>query len=877
MVATIAAGTAAGYYLAQSEYYLGGSEPPGQWIAAGHGLGIAPENAVERDLFERLHAALDEHGRPLLTNGGRIDRVPGYDVTFSAPKSVSVLWGLVDVPLRQEIESAQAKAVKAAIALLERNAAWSRRGHGGTRSEKVKLSVAAFQHGEARPAVHEDGSIFADPQLHTHAVILNLAQREDGTIGTLDGRRLFAWKMAAGAAYHLELASQFQALGLTICDIGKNGTFEIEGVDVDISRYFSARRGEVEALLDEAGAASATAPALAATIAKTSRSAKSTSAGADRHVQWRERAAAQGLEANRLAEEVLEAGRLESENIVDLAAPAWRERLKALMGELTQNESYFDRRQLMAATATALVGSGRMPAEAEDEADRLLADGIIVELRADTIGERRYSTPDMIRVEREVLAMATRLAASDARRPDLDLLSQLATEHGLSGEQTDAILSVSRQGRVAVMEGAAGSGKSTTLLPLVRAWQAAGCTVIGSATAWRIANQLGADLGIDARATDSWIARGKAGKSFADANTVMIVDEAGQLSSRQMHALLSEAGQSGASLVLVGDRRQLQPVGAGGALSIVARAVEVAEVRRVVRQRDPWARSAVMALAEGRTASALKAYERNGQLYYGETQRATIETLVDAAEAAKLSEPASPPLIMARTNAEARRINAEIRKRRLERGLLWGDEVILPAVTPSGHSHDLPLAAGDEIRFLIRDGSLGVVNGTVATLVSVERHESDMMLAARIGEREVEFAAAELADELGRVRLGHAYASTIYGAQGLTTETALVLLDPLADRHDTYVALSRARGATRVFVDRKGVDAAMRDSRQLSRRDAENEVTDEDRTRWLGRQLSRASIKGTTLDLVQTGEAAAKDRSRQTSHERRVPALEVER
>src|SRR5690606_2249109 len=190
------------------------------------------------------------------------------------PKSVSVLWGLSDLDLRGEIEAAQQKAVKAAIALLERNAAWSRRGRDGIRSERVELSAAAFMHGEARPAPHEDGSVFADPQLHTHTVILNLARREDGTVGALDGRRLFAWKMAAGAAYHLELASGLQALGLVLRDIGKNGVFEITAVDEALCRYFSARRGEVEALLDEAGTQSAAAPALAASIAKTSRSAK---------------------------------------------------------------------------------------------------------------------------------------------------------------------------------------------------------------------------------------------------------------------------------------------------------------------------------------------------------------------------------------------------------------------------------------------------------------------------------------------------------------------------------------------------------------------------------------------------------------------------
>lgn len=178
MVASVAAGTAAQYYLRQSEYYLGGREPTGRWMAAGAGIAVAVDALVERGDFECLHAGMDTSGHSLITNdGGRLTHVGGYDVTFSAPKSLSVLWGLADDDLRQQLEAIQDAAVKAATDLLDREAAFCRRGHNGVDIEKVKLTAAAFQHGEARPAVHEDGTTFADPALHTHVVILNLAQR----------------------------------------------------------------------------------------------------------------------------------------------------------------------------------------------------------------------------------------------------------------------------------------------------------------------------------------------------------------------------------------------------------------------------------------------------------------------------------------------------------------------------------------------------------------------------------------------------------------------------------------------------------------------------------------------------------------------------
>jgi conjugative relaxase-like TrwC/TraI family protein len=170
MVATVAAGTTAQYYLSLTDYYTGSGEPRGQWVKVGFDSGFAVGTEIGNADFESLHAGLDRKGRCLLSNqGGRQERVGGYDVTFSAPKSVSVLWGLANDTLRKKIELAQARAVEHALKVLEENAAFCRSGKNGVRREKVRLTVAAFQHGDARPAEHSDGEVFADPNLHTHA------------------------------------------------------------------------------------------------------------------------------------------------------------------------------------------------------------------------------------------------------------------------------------------------------------------------------------------------------------------------------------------------------------------------------------------------------------------------------------------------------------------------------------------------------------------------------------------------------------------------------------------------------------------------------------------------------------------------------------
>lgn len=871
MVATIAAGTSAGYYLAQSEYYLGGSEPPGEWISAGEGFGIANGAQVEAELFEHLHAAIGPDGASLLSNGGsRVDRVPGYDMTFSAPKSVSVLWALSDEELRQEIEVAQADAVRAAIAVVGRHAGFSRRGRNGLQSESVALNVAAFQHGEARPTEHDDGRVFADPQLHTHAVILNLAGRADGTVGTLDGRRLFAWKMAAGATYHLALASGLQRIGLSVSDIGKNGMFEIASVDAGLAEYFSARRTEIEEALEEAGLTSTAAPALAGAITKASRKTKAAANHTDRFKMWKEMAATRGFEPERVVEGARTAVAPTAAQEHDIRA-----RLRIIPEQLTQTESVFERRQLVAAVATALTGSGASADRIEQDVQSLIETSSVVELGADAIGEMRYSTPEMIRLEREILATARKLSTRSLPTPDRALADRLVVEGNLSGEQADAVSAATAGSAIAVIEGAAGSGKTTSLRPIVEAHRAAGYVVLGAATAWRIAHQLRDDLGVEARATDSWLAARSAGRPFLDSKTLLVVDEAGQLSSRQMHAVLTEVERAGAKLVLVGDRRQLQPIGAGGALSIVARAIDVARVDQVVRQREEWARQATMTLAAGKTSEALQAYAGRNHLHLHAGARAAVKAMADAWEATSSTPDDQTVLLLARTNGQVREINDEIRNRMRAGGMLRGPDIGIDAVTGSGQAYELALAVGDAIRFLVRHDGLGVINGTTGTVTAISgRDTANPRITARLQNGDVTFAPADLADDNGKARLGHAYASTIYGAQGLTADRSLVLLDPACDRHDTYVGLSRARDTTEIFVDHRIIDAGIRAEQPLSRRNTVAEPDNSARIAWLGGRLARSAIKDTTLDAIASPDPAQDPAKRLVA--RRSHAIERE-
>ena len=881
MVATWNPAAASSYYTRQreTEYYAGSGEPPGIWYAPAGDFGLVDGSCVDRVTFDRLYHARDEGGAPLLEQIRRHkERTPAFDITLSAPRSVSLVWGLGSYDTKCLIEAAQQKAVRATLAMLEREATWARRGFKGAFLEGVALSSATFQHGESRKAQHSDGRVFADPNLHTHCVCLNIATRpSDHTVGGLHSKIIRDFKMAAGATYHAALAHELEKIGFAIDRVGKNGVFEIAGVDDATIKYFSARRQEIEDELAGHGVTSGQATALAAAIAKATRSSKRESESVGREEVWRDAARSFGLDTESFAENLRD-----QSNTLDQEAGerVLSERLTALPASLTEHESVIERRELLRSVTAGLVGTGLLVERAEIEFNRLLSQGAFVEIGHDALGLPCYSTPEMLAIEREVVEQAQRLAKQSWRFVDPGALRDRCRALGLMAEQTDAALAATTSSAVAIVEGAPGVGKSTLLAPVVEGYAKAGCRVIGAASAWRIANMLRDDLGIEARATASWIARLKAGEKVIDKQTVLIVDEAGLLSSRDMHALLGAVTVAGAKIILVGDRQQLQAIGAGPGLDLVARAVEAARVNNIVRQREAWAREAITAFGTGQSVSALEAFAEQGLLIEADGAKAAIAQVLDSAEQVHSGDPAASILILAKSNAAVAAISQAARERLKHSGIIRGPEVSFTAATPSGHSTQITLAAGDKIRFLVRDDELGVVNGSTATIIKVSEaaaplvDENRIIIEADIEGRRIAFDPMRLADAQGRPRLGWAYASTIYGCQGLTVDHAVVYLDHSYNRHDAYVATSRARERTALVVDAKSIDRRLAAELPFDQQRDDVVFSASQRQNWLAERLSRASPKISTLDVIE-GSRPLERQTEKDRHHRRELSYEL--
>jgi conjugative relaxase-like TrwC/TraI family protein len=242
------------YYagLAREDYYLAGGEPPGIWMGKGaQTLGFA--GIIDREAFLDIFDGF-QNGEALVQGAGSERHRPGWDLTFSAPKSVSVIWSQADKETALEIRAAQASAVEKAVAYLEDEAVWTRRGKAGLEHQKCAAVVAAFEHGTSRAQ---------DPQLHTHALLLNIGVRDDGTTGTLETHSLYLHKMAAGAIYRAELAHQLERrLGFEI--ERDKSSFAVKGVSKELVEEFSKRRKEIEASLKERRLATSRAAEIAA-------------------------------------------------------------------------------------------------------------------------------------------------------------------------------------------------------------------------------------------------------------------------------------------------------------------------------------------------------------------------------------------------------------------------------------------------------------------------------------------------------------------------------------------------------------------------------------------------------------------------------------
>ncbi|MEO5868041.1 MAG: Ti-type conjugative transfer relaxase TraA [Sphingomonas sp.] len=476
------------------------------------------------------------------------------------------------------------------------------------------------------------------------------------------------------------------------------------------------------------------------------------------------RMAGQGHESERLAEHH-DIARSNGERI--LANPG------LALDAITKQQATFTRRDLAMFV--------HRHSDGQDQFDRVMgavrASPEFVLLGKDGRCDDRFTSRDMIateeRLDRATMAMASR-AGHGLPTVAMEKAIDAAGSDGLilGGEQKAALDYIGRPHDLAIIVGYAGTGKSAMLGVARDAWERAGYSVRGLALSGIAAESLEGGSGIASRTIASMEHQWGQGRELLDRRSILVIDEAGMIGTRQMERVIAEAQKRGAKVVLAGDPEQ------GAAFRSIAERVGCVEITEVRRQRDDWQRRATRELATGRTAEAVEAYHDAGHVHAAPTRDAARGDLIERWDRDRTASPNASRIILTHTNEEVQALNATARGRLGAAGRL-GTEVVLQV-----EKGERAFATGDRVMFLRNERELGVKNGSLANVESVTRTRMAVILDDG---RRVAFDLKDYA------ALDHGYAATVHKAQGMTVDRVHVLATPGLDRHAAYVALSRHR------------------------------------------------------------------------------------
>jgi conjugative relaxase-like TrwC/TraI family protein len=751
------------------DYYSGRGESAGRWAGSAAGyLDLAKQ--VDATALREVLSGRDPHtGTPL--GQLRRDRIPGFDLTFSAPKSVSVLWGLGDPDTARHVRAAHDVAVEAALGWLEREACQSRRGVDGHETVDADGFVAAaFVHRTSRAG---------DPQLHTHVLVANLAHCEDGKWRALDGRALLWQARTAGYLYKAHLRHELTArLGVDWGPAHK-GAAEIVGVPADLCDVFSTRRHEIE---DELAARGQHSPQAARVVALETRRSKEY--GVDPGALpdgWTERARDAGHEPSALLSAVLH--RTELSSVDDATARAGLDTLLG-PGGLTAHSSVFDRRDVLRAWCDRLPRGAPIDT-IETLTATTLHDSRVTRLEADAVYPK-YTTRELVELERRLVNGARNaLDQERAEVPEPALREALDARPELSPEQVTAVAALTTSGNgVDLLIAAAGTGKTFCLDAARDAWSRAGYRVVGAALAATAAAQLQTQAAIPSDTLALRSIQLAEGTIQLDTRTVVVVDEAAMAGTRLLVPILDAANAASAKVVLVGDPRQLNAIGAGGLLAGLERRLPTVALTSNRRQHEQWERDALESLRDGDIAHALAAYETHDRVITAPTAIDLRNKIAADWHAATLA--GERAVILAERRYDVADLNRRVRERLSANHQLQG-----PILTVDGAAFQ----AGDRVLCLRNDRRLGVHNGTLATVTAVDPDTRSMTIHADGGARH--HLPARYLDAR---HLTHGYALTIHKSQGLTVDRCLVLASDTLDRNAGYTALSRGRAESRIYL-----------------------------------------------------------------------------
>ena len=686
--------------------------------------GQHPESCAQLVKHQPARTYENERGKEITS----VEHRAGWDATFSAPKSVS-LTALVGGDDR--VRDAHRESVRVALGELERYTQ-ARIGNVHAPETTGKFIVATFEHDTARPV---DG--YAAPQLHTHAVIFNMTERDNGQTRALQERSLFQSQQYVTTVYRSELALRLHGLGYEI-ERGKHGQPEIKGYSQEYLDASSPRREQILGHLQESGRDGAGAAQVAAHRTRDSKELHSPEEVLKRH---RELAAQFGHQADRVVAEA----RLNSRHHAQQPDRQTQQPEKTVQQSVTYYRNHVfersavqDERAILQAAIDRSMGQATY-GQVRQEFEQRLRRGEFREVaRTDGRAAPQYTTFEMVRMEKETIARMQEGNRREFRDPVLvSPQLSIATEDRhpeLSRSQLKAVddIFVSRE-KIVGLDGVAGAGKTTTLAVIRDGAEAQGYTVEGFAPTSRAAHKL-AEAGIEASTLQHHLARGE--RPDTGEKRLYVLDESSLASTRQMHEFI-ERLRPNDRVLLVGDTRQHEAVEAGRPFAQLQEAgMRTAKLDEIVRQRDLELKQAVEQLARGEIGAAVESLGRQGRVHEVKGHEERISAI--AREYAKSPE---GTLVVSPDNRSRTKINQRIHDELQARGIVSREGRSLQTLVPrqemtgADRGWAQQYQVDDILRYSRSSRETGIDKGEYSRVVSVNAEENKLTVLRNSGEQ----------------------------------------------------------------------------------------------------------------------------------------------
>ena len=846
----------------EQSYWAQGNAVQGEWqgrLAEQYGLagpvraeefarlsqGQHPQTEQQLVHHRTAHEYKDANGKAIKT----MEHRAGWDATFSAPKSVS-LTALVGGDDRVRV--AHRESVGVALEQLE-HYTQARMGGNHPAETTGKFIAAKFEHDTARPV---DG--YAAPQLHTHAVIFNVTERENGQSRALQERALFQSQQFATAVYQAELTYRLARMGYEL-EPGKSGAPEIKGYTREYLDASSPRSQQIREYLEKAGHNSKEAAEIAA---HSTRDRKEILTPQEVFAAHRRLAADFGNQADA----VVQAARERAQHLDASINTAQRaqEAITFARSKNFEREAVVDERLLMRDALRRAMGEvPYAQVRANLESRHAAGEFVTIASGLHQTG-RQLTTAQTIASESEIVRRMrdgqNQVEPVFSRRDALALIEQHS--HLNRGQQEVVKEVLTSRDQVQGIQGVAGAGKTTALVAVRTGAEFAGYQVEGLAPTSRAAKQL-EESGIHAGTLQGFLARGQQGQEVQE-RRLYFVDESSLASTNQMRDFLNRLGSQD-RVILIGDTRQHQAVEAGRPFQQLQEAgMHTVKLDQIVRQKDPELKAAVELLSVGNVAGGLEALQNQGRV----TEIRNTQERVQAI-AKNYAENPEHTLIVSPDNASRRELNQAVRQELQAKGIVDSVDHALRVLVPrqdmtgadrqwagryspedilrysrgsaaleiEGGSYarvvstnpkenlvtvekvsgervtydpkrltgvsvyremERDFAVGDRIQFTAPDKRLGVSNREMGTL---NRIAEDGLLSVRLDSgRKIDFDSS-------RIRhFDHGYAVTSHSSQGLTADRVLINIDTethpdLINSRFAYVSVSRARLDAQIYTN----------------------------------------------------------------------------